>query len=181
MSHPRLLSAVSVAVLATALGSPVLAAPSHGSSSAGARSNAVRSVSTPHHSSGGNRHQGGHGGHGYRGWGWGIGLGVPLALGWYDPWWGLPYYSTYPTYGYAPVYRGYAGNACEQDEDCWRARMAPAEPAAPTTQVPPAIPGEADLPVERPLHLNYCDAAKAWFPQVRSCPGGWRMVRPSYN
>ncbi|HEX4943131.1 MAG TPA: hypothetical protein VFV55_02190 [Usitatibacteraceae bacterium] len=114
-------------------------------------------------------------------WGWGLGLafGVPWALGWYDPWyWGPAYYPPY--YGYGPVYRSY-GYACEQDEDCWRERQSRGEPAPATTEVAPAAPGEEGGPTQRPLHLNYCDSAKAWYPHVRTCPGGWRLVRPDYN
>ena len=127
-----------------------------------------------------------HWGRGYRDnshWGWGLGLaiGVPWALGWYDPYWGPSWgHSYYPPYAYGPPYRSY-GYACEQDEDCWREHVAPSEPAPPTTEVAPAAPGEEGGPTQRPLHLNYCDSAKAWFPHVRTCPGGWRLVRPDYT
>jgi hypothetical protein len=115
------------------------------------------------------------------GWAWGLGIGVPLALGWYDPFWGPPYY---PYYG--PAYRAYGyPDPCAGDEECWRARQAPAQPPAPTTEAPPppAPPalGSAEPPTQRPLHLNYCDSAKAWYPQVKTCPGGWRLIRPDYN
>lgn len=118
-----------------------------------------------------------HGGHSHWGWGLGLAIGVPWALGWYDPWWSPSYYAPYP---YGTVHRSY-GYACAQDEDCWRDRMAPAEPAAPTTQVAPAAPGEDGAPTQRPLHLNHCDSARAWFPHVRTCPEGWRLVRPDYR
>lgn len=134
------------------------------------------------HGSHGSWH-GSHGGH-WRGsdWGWGLGLaiGVPWALGWYDPWYWGPSWSYYPSHAYGPVYRGY-GYACEQDEDCWRERLARTEPAPPTTEVAPAAPGEEGGPTRRPLHLNYCDSANAWFPHVRACPGGWRLVLPEYG
>ncbi len=128
----------------------------------------------------GARHGGGyghyHGGHGW-GWGWGLGwglaLGLPLAYGAWGP-------SYYPSYAYGPVYRGYA-DPCGLDEECRRAYQAPVAPEAPTTQAPPPAAGEGDGPTQRPLHLNYCDASRAWYPHVRSCPGGWRFVRPEYN
>lgn len=124
----------------------------------------------------------GHRGHwDHSNWGWGLGLaiGIPWALGWYEPWWGPGYY---PPYAYGPVYRGYAyRDWCAEDEDCLRERMAQSQPAPPTTQAPPAVPGEAGTPTQRPLHLNYCDSAKAWFPQVRACPEGWRFVAPQYD
>lgn len=123
--------------------------------------------------------------HGHSNWGWGLGLaiGVPWALGWYDPFWGGPtYYAPYAPYAYGPAYRGYSeGYACAQDEDCWRERLAGSEPAPPTTEVAPAAPGEEGGPTQRPLHLNYCDSARAWFPHVRTCPGGWRLVTPDYG
>lgn len=125
-----------------------------------------------------------HGGHWNRShWGWGLGLaiGVPWVLGWHDPWWSL---SPYPAYSYShsydPGFRHH-GYVCEQDEDCWRERLSRSEPAAPTTEVAPAAAGAEGGPTERPLHLNYCDAAKAWFPHVRTCPEGWRLVRPDYR
>jgi hypothetical protein len=62
-----------------------------------------------------------------------------------------------------------------------RERYAGSEPTPPTTQVAPAPGAGEGGPNERPLHLNYCDAARAWFPQVRTCPGGWRLVLPEYR
>jgi hypothetical protein len=62
-----------------------------------------------------------------------------------------------------------------------RERLSSAQPVEPTTQVPPPAPGEDGGPTQRPLHLNYCDSARAWFPHVRSCPGGWRLILPEYN
>jgi hypothetical protein len=150
---------------------------------------------------GGNRpsHPGGspgghYGGHGYHhghpggyypgwgwGWGWGIGFGVPWALGWYGPGWGYPTYRYGPAYGaYGPAYGGYP-NSCGMDEDCMRAQFSRAEGQAPSARIPPPAPGPEGGPTQRPLHLNYCDSARAWFPQVPSCPGGWRLVLPEYN
>ncbi len=128
---------------------------------------------------GGGHYHGGYYRPGYWGWGWGVAIGVPWAYyGWYDPWyWGYPRY-----YARVPY------NACEQDEDCWRDRRAD-EPPAPTTQVPPSgamSPAPAPsgpvegAPTQRPLHLNYCDAAKAYYPAVTTCPSGWRMTGPAY-
>ena len=111
----------------------------------------------------------------YWGWGWGLALGLPLAWGWYNPYWGSAYY---PYYSYGPAYRGYS-NACEEFDDCWGDRRAYPETPAPTTQVPP--PAVAGAPTERPLHLNYCESARAYFPAVTSCPEGWRMTRPRFN
>jgi hypothetical protein len=136
------------------------------------------------HYGGPSGHYGGHYGGRYYGhswrpyWGWGLALGLPLAWGWYDPWWWGPAY--YPSYAYGPVYRGYP-YACEEDQDCWGNRAVPADPSAPTTQVPPPAAGAGGGPTERPLHLNYCESAKAYFPAVPSCPEGWRMTRPRFN
>lgn len=141
----------------------------------------------PGHSGGsGYRHHGGSGhGHGYHGgssWGWGIAVGVPWALGLYDPYWYGGSYYPYPAYGYAPPYSGYGyGYGCGPYGECWREGMARAEPTPPTTEVPPAATGEDGGPTQRPLHLNYCESARAWFPHVRTCPGGWRLVRPEFS
>jgi len=128
----------------------------------------------------------GHSGH-YGGsyWGWGLAYAIPWGLGWYGSGaWGYPYYPSYaygpayPAYGYGPAYPAY-GYSCAYGDDCWR--TAQAEPTPESTVVPPPAPGEDGGPTQRPLHLNYCDSAKAWFPHVRSCPGGWRLIRPEYN
>jgi hypothetical protein len=136
---------------------------------------------------GGRHYSGGHYGHYPRSyWGWGVAIGVPWGLGWYNPYWygwgyGWPYYS-YPGYGYVAPYPSYGyGYGCGWDEECWRAMAARSEETPPTTEVPPAALAEAGAPTQRPLHLNYCDSARAWYPNVRSCPGGWRVVRPEYN
>ncbi|MBL0140805.1 MAG: hypothetical protein IPP91_01765 [Betaproteobacteria bacterium] len=114
----------------------------------------------------------------YWGWGlgWGLALGVPWAWGWNGTW-GPSYY---PSYAYGPVAPDYA-YACDPNEDCWRERVTQGESSPPTTQVPPAAAGEDGDPTQRPLHLNYCDSARAWFPQVRHCLSGWRFVRPEYS
>jgi hypothetical protein len=140
----------------------------------------------PRHGGSGYRHAGGSGhGHGYHGgahWGWGIALGVPWALGWYAPYGAGGAYYPYPAYGYAPPYAGYGyGYGCGPFGECGRDPMARMEPTPPTTEVPPAAPGEEGGPTQRPLHLNYCESARAWFPHVRTCPGGWRLVRPEYS
>ncbi|MBK8323142.1 MAG: hypothetical protein IPL06_10480 [Betaproteobacteria bacterium] len=137
----------------------------------------------PSRGGGGYRHGGGHGHHGgHWGWGWGLAVGVPLTLGFYDPWyWGAP------RYGYGVPYAPVPYATCEPNTDCWIERQAQAEPPAPTTQVAPsgafgAAPGPADgPPTQRPLHLNYCEASRAWFPAVSSCASGWRMTRPAYD
>ncbi len=180
------LSTLAVAATAGLVGLAAMAAPHEGAGRAPGASSPAHGSFRPGPSSG---HRpgypgrpGGHhsGGHSYWGWGLGLALTAPWALGWSDPWGGSPWYGPYPSYAYGPPYRyAYPGVACEQDEDCWRARTAPAEPAAPTT-VAPVVPNDAGAPTERPLHLNYCDSAKAWFPHVRSCPEGWRLVRPQY-
>jgi hypothetical protein len=150
-------------------------------------------VAAPAGGGGAPRHGGGHGGHGYHGshgyagywgWGWGLAVGVPWALGWYDPWyWGAP------RYAYGPYDAQEPALWCEQDDDCWRERRARTEPPAPTTRIPPPdaigpaagpAPGEG-MPTQRPLHLNYCEASRAYFPAVSTCASGWRMKRSAYD
>jgi hypothetical protein len=195
MNIKRIVLVVSLAVAGLLGAAEIPAAPasrSHGISVSGPRhpgaapshrGNFRPSHPGSHRPSPGTHWNRGHWNNSHWGWGLGLGIGVPWALGWYDPFWGPAWghaYSYYPPYAYGPVYRGY-GYACEQDEDCWRERQSRSEPAAPTTEVAPAAPGEEGGPTQRPLHLNYCDSAKAWFPHVRTCPGGWRLVLPDYR
>ena len=146
----------------------------------------------PPRSGGGGSHGGGHGGHrhhggpgyghgGHWGWGWSVAIGVPWVLGYYDPWyWGARTYDN-PYYASGPYIE------CAQDEDCWRSYRAAQQPPPPTTQVPPAAIGPAmqfpaeGAPSERPLHQNYCEASRAWFPAVSTCASGWRMKRSAYD
>ena len=85
----------------------------------------------------------------------GVGLyfGVPLAgLGWYG--YGYPYYP-YPYYPSYPVY----------------------VPAQPTTY----IQQEAVQPSYAPQssgYWYYCGDARAYYPYVKECPGGWQRVAP---
>jgi hypothetical protein len=161
-----LLALLATAVLATTL-SPAEAGPRGGYRHAG------------------HGHYGGHGhGGSYWGWGWGLAVGVPWALGYYDPW-----YRSTPRYGYGAYYAPAPYATCEPNTDCWIERQAQAEPTAPTTQVPPSgtfgpaegvAPSEG-APTQRPLHRNYCEASRAWFPAVTSCASGWRMTRPAYD
>jgi len=136
------------------------------------------------HGHGGHPGHGGHHAHSYWGWGLGVAIGVPLALSWSDPyWWGSAYYPSYAYRGVFPAYgHGYGyGYGCGLDEQCWRAQQAQPEPVAPTTQVPPLASTAEGGPAERPLHLNYCESARGWFPHVRTCPGGWRLILPEYS
>lgn len=126
-------------------------------------------------------HHGGHGhSHGYWGWGLGLALTAPYWGGWYGPGWRYPAFGPYPYYAYGPS-DGFPAYACEYPADCWRERPVTVAPTPPTTQVAPSPGAGGGGPSERPLHLNYCDAARAWFPAVRTCPGGWRLVLPEYR
>jgi len=66
-------------------------------------------------------------------------------------WTPYPYY--YP-YGYYPYY-GYP---------------------APYGYVPPVAPVVNSTLPQQPQNWYYCDAARAYYPYVQSCPGGWRPV-----
>jgi hypothetical protein len=82
----------------------------------------------------------------------GVGLyfGVPLA-GW--GWYGSPYYPYYPYYPSYPVY----------------------VPAQPTTY----IQQEAVQPSPAAQgYWYYCGEARAYYPYVKECPGGWQRVAP---
>lgn len=162
MKLPRLVAAACLG-LALAAALPADARPGHG----GYRP-------SPGHWHGGH----GHGRHWGSAWAWGLGLGigVPLALGWYDPYWG---YTRYPERTWEPAYRS---RSCLDDEDCGAGgRFGPVE-SAPTTRAPAApAPGAEGAPTQRPLHLNYCDSARAWYPAVAACPEGWRHIVPQYR
>lgn len=121
----------------------------------------------------GGRHGAYYGGHhgGYRyghgQWHGGLSLhyGVPIWGPWY---YGLysswPYYDAwYPSPYYGPAPYPYA--------------VADAGPPPPTTEVPPFAQG---APTQRPLYLNFCESAKAYYPKVTTCPEGWRLATPSY-
>jgi hypothetical protein len=128
------------------------------------------------------RYHGGHAHYGHRhyygnaywGW-WGAAIAAPfLWAGYYGPWpyWGYtgyygPYYSGY----HGPGYGGYPWVA-----DAGYYAPAASEPV-PTTEVPPLGAG---APTERPLYLNYCAEAQAYYPKVTTCAGGWQMRRPQY-
>ena len=190
MIPSRKLLVIAAAALGLAAAVDLPAAPRHGHGAGGARPGHSGGYRPSH---GGGHHHYGHGGYAYRGWGWGLGLGLALSYPWwgygytYAPGWGYPaYYGSYPApyYGYGPVYRSYGPayrapvEPCEFPMDCGRGDAA----TPPTTQLPPAALAGADGgPTQRPLHLNYCESARAWFPQVQSCTGGWRLVRPEYR
>lgn len=119
--------------------------------------------------------RGGHGHHGHGRWHGGhhrwhgrwhgprIGLyfGAPLVLGSY--WWGHPGYAWYdePRVVYREVIR--EPEVIEYVEP------------APTTEIPR---GEG-TPTQGPMHMNYCESAKAYFPKVTRCPEGWKLTGPT--
>jgi hypothetical protein len=83
----------------------------------------------------------------------GVGLyfGVPLVgLGWY----GSPYYPYYPYYPSYPVY----------------------VPAQPTTYIQQE--GVQASPPAQQGYWYYCADARAYYPYVKECPGGWQRVAP---
>ena len=83
----------------------------------------------------------------------GVGLyfGVPLG-GW--GWYGSPYYPYYPSYPASVVY----------------------VPSQPTTY----IQQEPVQPSYTPQagYWYYCGDARAYYPYVKECPGGWQRVAP---
>lgn len=111
------------------------------------------------HWSGG--HWGGH--HGYWGSHWSFYLGVPIAG------WGWPYY-----YGYYPYYYDYWYPYSRETIVYGDAQPVPYEQPE-TTQVQPG-PG---APTQEPAYRNYCESAKAYYPKVTQCPGGWKFI-PAY-
>lgn len=110
---------------------------------------------------GGDRHWGGHRGHGHRSHWWGpsVGLyfGAPLLFGSY--YWGSPYWYDEPRVIYREVIR--EPEYIEREP----------EPAA-------EAPAGEGAPSQGPLYMNYCASAKAYFPKVTSCPEGWKFITP---
>ena len=100
-------------------------------------------------------HGGFHGGH-FRGHHHGFRSSVIIGGGvWLGPYWD-PYW--YP--GYYPYY--------------------PYEPyvAAPYGAAPVAAEPQTYIEQPAPSYWYYCEAAKAYYPYVRECPGGWLTVAP---
>ena len=107
---------------------------------------------------------------GYYGPGYGWGPGYWPGYGWgpgYWPgygwgpgaWWGPGYWG--PRYGYAypPVYDYYPPAYVAPNPPVYIERDPPAAPAA-------------------PVWWYWCAEAKAYYPHVRECPGGWQRVPP---
>ena len=83
----------------------------------------------------------------------GVFIGAPLVFSpWYYPY---PYY--YPAPAYYPVPVAY--------------------PAAPTTYVEQGQPEAAPAP-RSSSYWYYCPEAKAYYPYVSQCAGGWQRVAP---
>jgi hypothetical protein len=180
MSPKRTALLACLAAICVAASAQAAAAPGTGHGESGSASRAhPPHHGGPHPAHGGSWH-GSYWGNTHWGWDLGLAIGVPWALGWYAPYGGAWGSVTYPPYAYGPAY-GSLGYACGYDEDCWRGQLAAGEPTPPTTRIGPVPPGEEGGPVIRPLHLNYCDSARAWFPQVRTCPGGWRFIAPDHR
>ena len=78
------------------------------------------------------------------------------------PVWGPWYYP--PTYYYPPYYPPYQPIVIQ------RAPQVYVEQYAPPQEIPPAP--------ERSNYWYYCAAAKAYYPYVNECPGGWQKVLP---
>ena len=81
----------------------------------------------------------------------GVGFGYP-GWGWGGPW----YYGPPPYYYYPPPY-GVSGQPTTYIE---RQDAAPVEPASTDS-------------------WYYCDQSKAYYPYVKTCPGGWQKVSPT--
>lgn len=111
-----------------------------------------------------------YGGHwGYHG-GWyarptvGFYWGFPLFWG---PWWDTYYYPGAYYAGAPVVYR----EVIPEPQPIEGVMQPPADGAA---TAEPAAP-----PAANPLSTNYCASAKAYFPQVKTCPEGWQHTAPN--
>lgn len=136
-----------------------------------------------HHSSGAPRHFSvhRHSYSGYRGWGyWGapLAFGVGFGLGS----WHSPYYSSYwdsPRYYSVPtrvVYRDVVRESPRWVTYEPNPSLVP-EREGDRRDAPPA----EGAPTGRPLYQNYCEASRAYYPEVQTCSSGWILKAPRYN
>lgn len=142
----------------------------------GARSH----VGTTRHFNGGHRHHGGHRHYysGYRGWGyWGVPLAVGVGFG-LGSWYGSPYYGSYWD---SPRYYSVPTRVVYREEPRWVTYE-------PNPQLLPEREGEyrdappaEGAPTGRPLYQNYCEATRAYYPDVKTCSSGWILRAPRYN
>ena len=150
---------LAVALLAMAASVPALAQKgSRGSSSGGSSGGSYGSYRGGSH---GGYHGGSHGGyHGYPRVGIGFGFVGPAYWGY--PGWGYSWWD-YPGYYYPPPYY-YP-----------RAVAVPAEPTAYIER------SDANSPPEQSQGnwYYYCPEAKAYYPYLKQCAGGWQRVSPT--
>jgi hypothetical protein len=85
----------------------------------------------------------------------GVRAGIWIGPVWgpyWGPWWTPPYYSYYYPYYYGPPVM---------------------------QQQAPAYDYNQPAPQEQPYYWYFCPDAKAYYPYVKQCPGGWQKVIPS--
>lgn len=87
-----------------------------------------------------------------------VGTRVFIGGGW-GPYWG-PYPWWYPPY-YPPYYSPYY-----------------AAPVAPVVVEPPTYIEQSPVQSAPPSYWYYCEGARAYYPYVQQCPGGWLTVVP---
>ena len=95
-------------------------------------------------------HGAGHGHGGFGRAGFGVYVGAPL----YSPWY-------YPASYYAPPYAYY-----------------PPAFVSPPVYVERAGVYESAPAMQTQAYWYYCNASRAYYPNVQQCPGGWRRVVP---
>ena len=178
MNKIRTFALLAVALLAMAASVPALAqGGSRGGSQGGSRGGSQGSShggaqGSSHGSSHGAHYGGSHGGYygyprvsvgfgfvgpgywGYPGWGY---------AGWGYPWWGYPGWG-YSGYYYAPPYYYY-----------------PQAGAVPAESLVYIERGDASSPPEQSQGYWWycCPDAKAYYPYVKHCAGGWQRVSPT--
>jgi hypothetical protein len=94
----------------------------------------------------------------------GVYIGGPVWGAWYPrpyyyPYGYYPYYPSYYPYYYPPFAYPYPSSPPAYIE---RDDVAPSPPRQP--------------PPQQTQHWYYCPGAKAYYPYVRECPGGWQQV-----
>lgn len=166
---------IRAAVVASLISIGCLAAADSQAAPGGNRGGGYRGGSTgPSHGTysgswrGGYSHSYYRGGHYRYGYYWPLGIGLALAAPWY---WGSYYYP----YSYGP---GYVYPAGPEGMPYSEAPGGYGPATEPSTDIGPV--SEPGAPMERPLYLNYCASARAYYPKVKSCAEGWQMARPAY-
>lgn len=104
-----------------------------------------------------------------------VGVGVYIGGPVWRPWYPRPYYYPYAWGGYPyPYYYPYP-YPYPYPYSYGYPYPAPASPPV-YIERDEAAPAPAPAPQQQTQNWYYCPGAKAYYPYVRECPGGWQQV-----